>query len=135
MNDADGSIAAIGAEGQTEGQLRGGAVDPKGLRNLEGRTDPKIGFHQTIKELESRLADPEVTLASFIVSNIPYIQVKWWSDGMTKEEFEACNVLFKPDDRESYISTLLKSVIGEAQSANHHRQANREETHLVSSRF
>jgi hypothetical protein len=81
------------------------------LRNLEGRHDPKIAFHETIKELEARLADPEVTLASFIVSNTPYIQVKWWSDGMTKEEFEACNVLFQRDEPDAYIEKMLASVI------------------------
>lgn len=87
-------------------------VDPKGLRNLEGRQDPKIAFHKTIKELEARLGDPSVTLASFILSNTPYIQVKWWSDGMSKEDFEACNVLFQMDDRDKYIDRLLTAVAG-----------------------
>jgi hypothetical protein len=64
-------------------------VDPKGIRNLEGRNDPKIAFHKTIKELESRLGDPLVTLSSFIVANTPYQQVKWWSDGLTREDFRA----------------------------------------------
>lgn len=86
-------------------------VDPKGLRNLEGRHDPKIAFHKTIKELETRLGDPNVTLASFIVSNTPYMQVKWWSDGMSKEDFEACNVLFQMDDRETYIGKLLQGAV------------------------
>ncbi len=35
-------------------------VDPKGIRNLEGADDPKISFFQTVKQLELRLADPEV---------------------------------------------------------------------------
>ena len=87
-------------------------VDPKGIRNLEGRSDPKIAFHKTIKELEVRLGDPLVTLASFIVANTPHVQVKWWSDGMTKEEFEACNVLFQKDDPDTYIRKLLEKVVG-----------------------
>lgn len=45
-------------------------VDPKGIRNL-GPTDPKIQFHQTIKEIEQRLGDTNVRLQSFIVSNTP----------------------------------------------------------------
>lgn len=85
-------------------------VDPKGLRNLEGPNDPKIAFHETIKELEARLADPEVTLSSFIVSNTPHQQVKWWADDMTKEEFKKHNVLFQPDDRETYVHDLLNAV-------------------------
>jgi len=84
----------------------------KGIRNLEGRGDPKIAFHKTIKELEVRFGDPLVTLASFIVANTPHAQVKWWSDGMTKDEFEACNVLFQKDDPDSYIGKLLGKVVG-----------------------
>jgi hypothetical protein len=53
-----------------------------------------------------------VTLASFIVANTPHAQVKWWSDGMTKEEFEACNVLFQKDDQDTYIRKLLEKVVG-----------------------
>jgi hypothetical protein len=87
-------------------------VDPKGIRNLEGRSDPKIAFHKTIKELEVRLGDPLVTLASFIVANTPHVQVKWWSDGMTKDEFEECNVLFQKDDPDAYIRKLLEKVVG-----------------------
>lgn len=86
-------------------------VDPKGLRNLEGRGDPKIAFHKTIKELEVRLGDPDVTLASFIVAGTPYAQVKWWSDGMTKAQFDACNVLFQGDDRPTYIANMLQTVV------------------------
>jgi len=89
-------------------------VDPKGIRNLEGRGDPKIAFHKTIKELEVRLGDPLVTLSSFIVASTPYQQVKWWSDGMTREEFEACNVLFQKDDADAYLRKLLAKVAGPA---------------------
>jgi hypothetical protein len=91
-------------------------VDPKGIRNLEGRSDPKIEFHKTIKELEIRLGDPLVTLASFIVANTPHVQVKWWSDGMTKEEFEASNVLFQKDDADTYIRKLLEKVLAPVQT-------------------
>jgi hypothetical protein len=81
---------------------------------LEGRGDPKIAFHKTIKELEVHFGDPLVTLSSFIVANTPYQQVKWWSDGMTKGEFEACNVLFQKDDPDTYIRKLLEKVVGPA---------------------
>jgi len=89
-------------------------VDPKGIRNLEGRSDPKIVFYKTIKELQASLGDPLVTLASFIVANTPYIQVKWWSDGLTKDEFDACNVLFQKDDPNTYVRRLLEKVLGPA---------------------
>ena len=41
-------------------------VDPKGIRNLAW-IDEKIRFHETIKEIETRLSEPNVKLHSFIV--------------------------------------------------------------------
>jgi len=85
-------------------------IDPKGLRNLEGPDDPKIRFHQTIKDLEHQLGDPAVVLNSFIISSTPWNQVRWWHGGMSKEEFEARNVLFRLEDRDPYIRKLLQKV-------------------------
>lgn len=86
-------------------------IDPKGLRNLEGPDDPKIQFHQTIKDLEQQLGDPAVVLNSFIISSTPLNQVKWWNGGMSKEDFETRNVLFQREDQATYINKLLKKVI------------------------
>lgn len=85
-------------------------IDPKGLRNLEGPEDPKIRFHLTIKELERQLGDPAVILNSFIVSNTRAPEVAWWDEGMTKEQFEARNVLFQREDKTTYIQQLLTKV-------------------------
>lgn len=82
-------------------------VDPKGLRNLEGPNDPKIQFYLTIKDLEQKLDDPDVTLNSFIISSTPIVQVAWWSDGMSKADFDQRNVLFQKEDKETYIEKLL----------------------------
>jgi hypothetical protein len=87
-------------------------IDPKGLRNLEGPEDPKIRFHLTIKDLERQLGDPAVVLNSFIVSSTRVPEVAWWDDGMTKDEFEARNVLFQREDRATYIEKLLGKVSG-----------------------
>jgi len=84
-------------------------VDPKGIRNLEGMEDPKIKFHQTIKQLETRLNDPGVKLFSFIISNTPYSSVAWW--GVSKDDFESHNVLFQIDEEGSYIRKLLDSAL------------------------
>jgi hypothetical protein len=89
-------------------------VDPKGIRNLMGRDDAKIKFHQTIKQLEARLDDPAVTLNSFIVSNTPPSKVSWWSEGMTKADFESHHVLFQQEDKMTYIQKILTTVLGEA---------------------
>lgn len=91
-------------------------VDPKGIRNLEGITDPKIAFHKTIKEIETKLADPNVVLNSFIISNTPLKEVKWWtnsgmSEAEAKSDFKTQNVLFQVEDRESYVGDMLKQVV------------------------
>ena len=89
-------------------------MDPKGIRNL-GPTDPKIQFHETIKEIEQRLGDPAVRLQSFIVSNTPsHTMRKLW--GMEKSEMQKRNVLFQEEDRDSYVRSML-DVAGAAAAA------------------
>lgn len=41
-------------------------VDPKGLLNLEGKTDPKIELAKTIKDRERALGDKNIRLESFL---------------------------------------------------------------------
>jgi hypothetical protein len=93
-------------------------IDPKGLRNLEGPEDPKIRFHQTIKDLERQLGNPAVILNSFIISSTPLSQVKWWTGGMSEGEFEARNVLFQEEDGGAYIKKLLNKILEQAKEEN-----------------
>ncbi|MCY4675037.1 MAG: DEAD/DEAH box helicase family protein [Bacteroidetes bacterium] len=83
-------------------------VDPKGIWNL-GPNDPKIQFHDTIKEIEHRLGDPDMSLRSFIVSNTPSAEMcgHW---GMEKSEMEERNVLFQEEDADSYIRRILCGI-------------------------
>jgi len=85
-------------------------VDPKGIRNL-GPTDPKIQFHETIKEIEKRLGDASVSLDSFIVSNTPShtMRLLWNVD---KPTMTARHVLFQEEDKDTYIHTMLEHVVG-----------------------
>jgi hypothetical protein len=87
-------------------------VDPKGLRNLDGMDDPKILLHTTIKNLENRLADADVILNSFIISNTPSRDVSWWRNN-TKVELEKNHVLFQDEDKDVYIGKMLAMVSGE----------------------
>jgi hypothetical protein len=83
-------------------------VDPKGIRNL-GPTDPKIQFHETIKEIEQRLGDPAVLLQSFIVSNTSSATMRMlWN--MEKSEMQQRHVLFQEEDRDNYVRSMLKSA-------------------------
>jgi hypothetical protein len=81
-------------------------VDPKGIRNVSFQ-DPKIQFHQTVKEIETRLDDPSVTLNSFVVSNTPVHEMEHlW--GVTRQQMEACHILFQQEGAKSYIHNLLR---------------------------
>ncbi len=81
-------------------------VDPKGLRYLQGRNDPKVAFCRTIKLLEERLGDVNVTLNSFIISGTPYEAVEWWAEGMSRDEFNKCHVFFR-DSSNHHLHQML----------------------------
>jgi hypothetical protein len=81
-------------------------VDPKGIRNV-GLPDPKIGFHETVKEIEQRLGDPNVVLDSFIISNTPsHVMRKQW--GIEKPDMAKRHIVFQDEDKETYIGTVLQ---------------------------
>lgn len=81
-------------------------VDPKGIRNL-GPTDPKIQFHETIKEIERRLCDATMRLESFIVSNTPSttMQMLW---NMDKVEMQQKHIVFQEEDKGSYVKSIIE---------------------------
>jgi len=83
-------------------------IDPKGLRNVEGPSDPKIQFYRTIKEIEDKLNDPQLSLHSFIVSSTLYNSIKWW--GLNKKELENCHIFFQKDDKETYIEKIFEKI-------------------------
>lgn len=83
-------------------------IDPKGLRNIAAN-DPKIEFYRTIKEIETRLGDPNVHLHSFIVSNTQFASMLW---GIPKPDLNAKNILFQTDDRDTYIRFILGRIVG-----------------------
>lgn len=87
-------------------------VDPKGIRNLRGFDDDKVQFYQTIKDLEQRLADENVILNSFIISNTPFEQVDWWEEDAKRTDFESRNVLFQAQDRQ-YIAQMVSKILSE----------------------
>ena len=85
-------------------------LDPKGLFHV-GADDPKIQFHATIKELESRIAPPVgelIGLHSYILSrtNSKIVTDLW---GLSKREIEVRNVLFLEDS--NYVSRIFQAVL------------------------
>lgn len=83
-------------------------VDPKGIRNV-GPGDPKIRFHESIKDIEDRLGDSAVRLDSFIVSNTdaPTMRRLW---DMEKPQMEDRNILFQKEDKDEYVRRMFRGA-------------------------
>lgn len=88
-------------------------IDPKGIRSIAGgEENPKIQFYKTIKDIESRISDPDVVLNSLIVTPTRFSEIQHsWRGTITKEQLESCNVLFQKDDKEKYIEKLMHKVL------------------------
>jgi len=87
------------------GQQRVLFIDPKGIRNL-GKTDPKIEFYKTIKEIENRLGALGVEFDSFIISNTAVATMEMlWS--LSKQDMEQRNILFQIDDKLTYVGKMF----------------------------
>jgi len=85
-------------------------VDPKGIGRI-GLADPKVEFHQTIKELEKDLGDADIILNSFIISNTEFISLSPQIKGMSKEDWEKKNVFFQIEDRDEYIKKMFERIL------------------------
>ncbi len=82
-------------------------IDPKGVRQVPA-SDPKVRFHETIKDIQERLGEPGIKLHSFIISTTPAYEVqRMW--GMNREDIEARGVVFLDDT--DYVSRLLRKVL------------------------
>ena len=89
-------------------------IDPKGIRNL-GYNDPKIQFFQTIKDIERRLAEPSVTLSSFIISNTPsHVMRLLWA--VEKTAMDARNILFQEEDKTTYVRDMMHRIAASARA-------------------
>lgn len=87
-------------------------IDPKGIRSIAGEeNNPKIQFYKTIKDIESRIGNPDVVLNSFIVTPTRFSEIQHsWRGTITREQLESCNVLFQKDDPK-YIEKLVNKVL------------------------
>lgn len=86
-------------------------IDPKGIRNSKGLSDPKIQFHKVVKEkIQPQVNKDNVVLNSFIISNTSFWELPWKED-KTIEEFHSNNVIFQ-NDKNNYVSLLMSKVLG-----------------------
>ena len=84
-------------------------VDPKGLQMRQWDGEPKLEFYKTIKDIQARLADANVTLQSFILSITAQadLRLKW--PKVTDADYAARNILFPTDPM--YIERLVASTL------------------------
>lgn len=82
-------------------------IEPHGLQH-EGPGHKKIAFHQTIKEIETRLKNPNVSLSSFILTPTRQAKLNW---GLSIEDLNALNVYFMDDQAEQYVSLIFDQLL------------------------
>lgn len=80
-------------------------VDPKGIRQLSWANEPKLEFHRTIRDIETRIGDPNITLRSYIVSvtSAAEMALHW---NVTRDDMAERNILFDEDER--YIEAIVR---------------------------
>ena len=94
-------------------------VDPKGILHLKAFNDSKIALHKNIKDIERTLGDRDITLNSYIIANTDLREVLHWTDFRNKtmlendvlQEFNHHNIFFPKYQKESYIMSMLESMM------------------------
>ena len=86
-------------------------IDPKGIRNLNPSSDPKINLSLKIKEIETTLGDTNTILNSFIVSNTFFNDIADLHSNVSIETLENKNVLFQKDDKHGYIPKMFSKIL------------------------
>lgn len=81
-------------------------IEPHGLQH-EGPGHKKIQFHTIIKDIEHRLADPDVVLNSFIVTPTRFAKLNW---GKSMDELTNMNVLFMEDQKATYVHEIISKM-------------------------
>ncbi|PHS57488.1 MAG: restriction endonuclease subunit R [Sulfurimonas sp.] len=86
-------------------------IDPKGIRNLNPKDDPKINLSLKIKDIEAKLGDTNIILNSYILSNTSLTILNELHTSLTYEYFETKNVLFQVDKKSTYIDSIFKKTL------------------------
>ena len=83
-------------------------IDPKGLRQIQGFTDPKIALYRKLREqIQPQLGDAELHLNSFILSNTLREELTYWKGADTLADFNAQHVYF--EKQADHVLLMLKS--------------------------
>jgi hypothetical protein len=85
-------------------------VDPKGIRNSKGITDPKIQFYKYLNDkVQPQVAGEHLILNSFIISNTKWLEVNW-KESLTISDFNEQHVFFQEDQKSDYIALILNQI-------------------------
>ncbi len=84
-------------------------IDPKGLRQVD-LDDPKLQLYKEIKTYEKKLADPGVTLNSFILSDTKFLDLLNNPYGTPKELADR-HVLFLEEGGDKYLPKMFERIL------------------------
>lgn len=86
-------------------------IDPKGIRNSRGISDPKIQFFKYLSDkVQPQVANENLILNSFVISNTKWIEVNW-KGNLEIFDFNENHVLFQEEQRKDYIQFMIDRVI------------------------
>lgn len=86
-------------------------IDPKGIRNSRGISDPKIQFFKYLSDkVQPQVATENLILNSFIISNTKWIEVNW-KENLEILDFNENHVLFQEEQRKDYIQFMINRIV------------------------
>lgn len=86
-------------------------IDPKGIRNSKGITDPKIQFYKYLHDkVQPQVTGEQLYLNSFIISNTKWLEVNW-KESLTISDFNEQHVFFQEEQRADYIDKMISKVL------------------------
>ena len=86
-------------------------IDPKGIRNSKGITDPKIQFYKYLHEkVQPQVIGEQLYLNSFIISNTKWLEVNW-KESLTISDFNEQHVFFQEEQSLIYIELLIEGIV------------------------
>ena len=86
-------------------------IDPKGIRNSRGISDPKIQFFKYLSDkVQPQVATENLILNSFIISNTKWIEVNW-KENLEILDFNENHVLFQEEQRKDYIKFMINRIV------------------------
>ncbi len=86
-------------------------IDPKGIRNSKGINDAKIQFFKYLEEkVQPQVANENLVLNSFIISNTKWLEVNW-KDSLTVKDFNKNHVYFQEEQYTDYVIKILNEIL------------------------